>query len=240
MHWVISDIHGCFNQFMAMVEKIEKKDKEYKLIIAGDIIDRGPQTAEMLQWAMKYGNQPNGRVKVLMGNHEELILDWYNLQFREWLKEGCKNYEPIPKSGFDFYKVAEQQNWTTEEKIRPIIDFFRQLPYFEVIDTKERKTIVAHAWAPREERMKQILSGAALTYTDKSIFLWDRRLDEAYDSQEYRLIHGHTPTVNEGNKTKAKVHRHHNVINVDCGSNFPKLGGRMAALCIETDKVLYV
>ena len=76
--------------------------------------------------------------------------------------------------------------------------------------------------------------------TDKSIFLWDRRLDEAYDSQEYRLIHGHTPTVNEGNKTKAKVHRHHNVINVDCGSNFPKLGGRMAALCIETDKVLYV
>ena len=45
--YVISDIHGCFSAFQRMLEKINFSDND-KLIIAGDIIDRGPENYEML------------------------------------------------------------------------------------------------------------------------------------------------------------------------------------------------
>lgn len=45
--YCISDIHGCFNEFQDMLKLINFQ-KEDELYILGDIIDRGPQSAEML------------------------------------------------------------------------------------------------------------------------------------------------------------------------------------------------
>ena len=47
--YVISDIHGCFNEFMDMLKNINFPEQD-KLIIAGDYIDRGTQSYEMLKW----------------------------------------------------------------------------------------------------------------------------------------------------------------------------------------------
>lgn len=47
--YVMSDIHGCYDELMTMLRKI-KFSAEDKLIIAGDYIDRGTQNYEMLKW----------------------------------------------------------------------------------------------------------------------------------------------------------------------------------------------
>ena len=47
--YVMSDLHGCFDELNAMLAKIGFSDQD-KLILAGDYIDRGSQNYEMLCW----------------------------------------------------------------------------------------------------------------------------------------------------------------------------------------------
>jgi len=64
--YVMSDLHGCFDDFQAMLEKIRFSDND-RLIIAGDLIERGPQNYEMLRWI----EQCPENIILLRGNHEE-------------------------------------------------------------------------------------------------------------------------------------------------------------------------
>jgi serine/threonine protein phosphatase 1 len=47
MIYVMSDIHGCYRQYMTMLEKIEFADDDL-LYVLGDVVDRGPQPMEVL------------------------------------------------------------------------------------------------------------------------------------------------------------------------------------------------
>ena len=47
--YVMSDIHGCYNEFHQMLDTIGFSPSD-ELILAGDYIDRGKQTLEMLYW----------------------------------------------------------------------------------------------------------------------------------------------------------------------------------------------
>ncbi|MBR4493268.1 MAG: fructose-bisphosphatase class III [Clostridiales bacterium] len=64
--YVISDLHGCYTDFMEMLEKIKFDPKKDELIIAGDIIDRGPENLQML----RYMESKPESVMFLMGNHD--------------------------------------------------------------------------------------------------------------------------------------------------------------------------
>ncbi len=55
MDYAISDIHGEYNQFMQLLEKIRFSDSD-TLYVIGDTIDRGPQPIKVLQFMME---QPN-------------------------------------------------------------------------------------------------------------------------------------------------------------------------------------
>lgn len=47
--YVMSDIHGCYDEMYNMFDKIGFSEND-QLIIAGDYIDRGNQSYEMLCW----------------------------------------------------------------------------------------------------------------------------------------------------------------------------------------------
>ena len=47
--YVMTDIHGHFDAMKRMLDKIGFS-KEDRLICAGDYIDRGPNSYEMLRW----------------------------------------------------------------------------------------------------------------------------------------------------------------------------------------------
>lgn len=47
--YVMSDIHGCYDEMLEMFNKINFSEND-QLIIAGDYIDRGRQSYEMLRW----------------------------------------------------------------------------------------------------------------------------------------------------------------------------------------------
>lgn len=64
MIYAMSDLHGCYNKYIKMLEKINFSDSD-TLYILGDIIDRGPDGIKILQ---DIKERPN--VIALRGNHE--------------------------------------------------------------------------------------------------------------------------------------------------------------------------
>ena len=55
MIYVMSDIHGNFENFESIMEKINLKPED-KLYVLGDVIDRQPYGLLILQKLMKMGN----------------------------------------------------------------------------------------------------------------------------------------------------------------------------------------
>ncbi|MCA9705904.1 MAG: metallophosphoesterase [Myxococcales bacterium] len=61
---IIGDIHGCFDELLQLLDAMAVTDDD-RLISVGDLVDRGPQSAEVWEF---FRDRP-GAV-VLMGNHE--------------------------------------------------------------------------------------------------------------------------------------------------------------------------
>lgn len=76
--YAVGDIHGRADLFAALVDAIEADDTargaaQTTVILLGDLIDRGPDSAGVVAQARAW--QERRPVRVLMGNHEEMFLD---------------------------------------------------------------------------------------------------------------------------------------------------------------------
>ena len=72
--YVVSDIHGELELFLAGLDLIRFSDRD-ELYVIGDAIDRGDSGIEVLQYIMEHEN-----MDLLIGNHEFLMLNSVNLQ----------------------------------------------------------------------------------------------------------------------------------------------------------------
>jgi serine/threonine protein phosphatase 1 len=76
--YAIGDIHGRSDLLEALIAAIEHDDDrrgstESTVILLGDLIDRGPDSAGVIRLARAW--QQRRPVRILMGNHEEMLLD---------------------------------------------------------------------------------------------------------------------------------------------------------------------
>lgn len=76
--YAIGDIHGRDDLFEKMIDLIRadhhaRSSADLTLVLLGDLVDRGPQSAQVVERAMNLRNEfPN--VRYLIGNHEECFL----------------------------------------------------------------------------------------------------------------------------------------------------------------------
>ena len=73
----MSDLHGCYDKYLQMLEKI-KFNKDDTLYVLGDSIDRGDDGIKILLDMMK---RPN--VVPMLGNHEYMaysVLKKFNVE----------------------------------------------------------------------------------------------------------------------------------------------------------------
>ena len=66
--YVISDIHGQYNMFIELLDKINLKDTD-TLYILGDVLDRGPHPIKTIRKLMEMPN-----AICLVGNHEFMAM----------------------------------------------------------------------------------------------------------------------------------------------------------------------
>ena len=68
--YVIGDIHGCYDEFMELLQAINFNLGTDQLYLLGDILNRGPKSIEVLEWVIKNSN----KVISVLGNHEIYFL----------------------------------------------------------------------------------------------------------------------------------------------------------------------
>lgn len=71
---VIGDIHGCSYALDALLAKIKPDTGTDRLIFLGDLFDRGPDSFGVLQRVKKLADNFGERFFLLLGNHEDYLL----------------------------------------------------------------------------------------------------------------------------------------------------------------------
>jgi serine/threonine protein phosphatase 1 len=106
--YVVGDIHGRLDLLDELLGKIHadmerRGPRETLLVFVGDLVDRGPDSAQVIERLRTY-RHPNVRPIFLLGNHEEVmlrILDGDASVIPSWLKFGgaqcLQSYSLSPK-----------------------------------------------------------------------------------------------------------------------------------------------
>ena len=68
--YAIGDIQGCFLTFQALLDRIQFDDSADSLWLAGDLVNRGPDSLGMLRWAKDHDAQ----LTCVLGNHDLHLL----------------------------------------------------------------------------------------------------------------------------------------------------------------------
>jgi serine/threonine protein phosphatase 1 len=76
--YVIGDVHGRFDLLKQLLEAIHEDLRRHPpnkalLVFVGDLIDRGPQSAEVIEHLRNY-RRDSVKTMFLLGNHEEVLL----------------------------------------------------------------------------------------------------------------------------------------------------------------------
>lgn len=214
--YVMSDVHGQYNWFLKMLEKIHFFQDD-ELYIIGDIMDRGPKNLEMFDIVK---NTPN--IHLVMGNHEEMALEYYKnkdpLDRRLWFNNGGEK---------TFSQFFENEKSETE-----IIDFLSNLPYQKEIEVNGINYVLTHSdpFADYEDGM---IWSRLCIFDDYSAVVKPNTI----------YLTGHTPIPSiYGNKAEEKIYKSkdENVWFIDYGCAYASLSfdnyKAMASLgCIRLD-----
>lgn len=72
--FIIGDIHGCNRALNALLEQLAPDPQTDRLILLGDLFDRGPDSWEVLQTVKALAESFGERFVLLKGNHEDYLL----------------------------------------------------------------------------------------------------------------------------------------------------------------------
>ncbi len=104
---VLADIHGNLPALEAVFRDLNKVSPDL-IIVAGDMVGRGPQGNEVVKLVESKG------CDVIKGNHEEYLLDIINMKLPAKWRD-----EPEWRAAF----------WMAEELDKESVSFIRALPY---------------------------------------------------------------------------------------------------------------
>ena len=71
---IIGDIHGCSGALRLLLAKIMPDEKADRLILLGDLFDRGPDSWGVFQMVRELADRFGDRFVLLRGNHDDYLL----------------------------------------------------------------------------------------------------------------------------------------------------------------------
>lgn len=231
--YVISDIHGQYELFIRLLEKIHLEATD-TLYILGDILDRGPHPIKIV---LKLMEMPNAIC--LAGNHELMAL--------ECLEFLMKEISDISIDEVDEKLLDNLVTWQYNGS-KPTIDEFRSLSremQYSVIEFL-KDFLIYEELTVNEKEFLLVHGGLGNYYPGKDIeeyslkeLIWDRAEYNIEYFEDMYVVTGHTPTQSIlGNPKPGYIYKKHHHIAIDCGCN--RFRGHLAAVCLDTGEEFYV
>ena len=235
MIYAISDIHGCYDLYTELLNKINFSDSD-RLYILGDSMDRGAEPIKVMLDIMSRKN-----ITYIMGNHEYMALrlftklaDYSRDNILKILAfEDLKDYLLWRDNGGDI-TLIQYMRLDIDTRLR-IMEYIQKASKFEIVDTASTKYILAHAGI---ENIISITSISELNELPVESFIFERPdYSKKILKKEFnlKLVVGHTPTLLINNKSK--IYKTDDYLVIDCGAVF---GGCLSAFCLDSGEEFYV
>ncbi len=225
---LISDLHGCYGTMVRLLNQCAKLHPGEKLAFLGDLIDRGPHSRQVVEFAMTHA------IPTVCGNHEDLALA-YSEHRRRGYKAHCTNYYDRDVWTFGNGGETTLANWphyrATENEGVPFRDGER-IPD-EVLDWMQALPAYLEPDAPLDENGRRLFlshtgHGLSAKKGDWYTALWARGIDFR-DDKRYRVF-GHTPV-----KTPQLSQRY---AAIDTGAAYGDRGGGIMTAFIWPSKAI--
>src|ERR1700679_3863963 len=114
---IISDIHGCIEEFNELLILLDYKSPNVRIISVGDLIDRGPDSVAVVRRCRELD------IEVCCGNHEAKFLKW-------WKNKGSRS---------DVYQKPAHYEQLSDDDV----NYIARMPLY--IKLEEQNTIIVHA-----------------------------------------------------------------------------------------------
>ena len=156
-YFITSDVHGFFNELMVALNSkgFDVNNSDHKLIILGDLFDRGPDNRKVYEFVKSLGD----RFIYVRGNHEDLLGDcvreivsgrevsehhWHNRTV-----DTIAEFTQMNTNVFRGFVRWESVNQTTWKVMKPILDWIdeKSVDCYELDDN-----VFVHGWIPSSFR----------------------------------------------------------------------------------------
>jgi len=222
MTYVISNIHGNYQKFKAILSEISFRDSDV-LYILGDILDYGEESMELIaDLSVRINVYP------IAGEHDYLAARMLK-GFSKMLESGAA---PDPEY------IAEMTAWVQDggqatleafraldtEQREGVLDYLEEMTLFEEIEIKGKEYILVHA---------------GIADYDPDTDLYDYEPEDFFSAPldaSFALAKGKTVIVGHMPTKSGKIERGEGSIFIDCGV---ATGGSLGCLCLETGEEFY-
>ena len=252
MTYVMSDIHGCYDEYQKMLKLINFSDDD-SLFVLGDVVDRGEKPIEVLRDMSMRAN-----VFPIIGNHEymavgvllqvlkeakfilrEIVITEDSSEELEELISGEIEKEEVQTLLTDMLFWEKEGGSSTlkafgklsQEDKEFIIDYIEEFSLYDVITINNQTYILTHSGLPEGATLENLDEYDAydfiMTKTDYNKIYFDDAI----------LVTGHWPVMTDEGKLSGKVWRGNNHLRIDTGCVF---GGTLSCVCLDTGEEFYV
>lgn len=232
MVYVMSDIHGQYEKYKRMLEKIGFSAKD-ELYVLGDAVDRGPDPIKLL-WDMSM--RPN--VYPVMGNHEymaEALLGRLNVEITA---KNCEDQVTVAilkalaawtADGGD--TTLEQFRKLSVEDRGYLLEYLEEFSPYEELEVNGKRFVLVHGGLPNFDPKKSL----------EDYELYELVTDRPDYSKRYYpdryLVTGHTPTELIEGAEAGRIYCANGHIAIDCGAGW---GGSLGCIRLDDMQEFYV
>lgn len=216
--YAIGDIHGCLDRLVALHELIaedmaERPVGHTTLVHLGDYVDRGADSAQVIDWLINRPPVPADEIVNLMGNHEHMMLSAVVGTDKDAPSHWLMNGGADSLLSWGIARTVPPAEWASRIPIQHLL-FLRDL----AISRQIGPYLFVHAG---------VRPGVKLELQSRQDMMWIREpfLSSRADHGAV-VVHGHTP--------KREPIVQPNRIAIDTGA---VLGGALTCVVLEGDRL---
>lgn len=211
--YCVSDIHGEYERFLLLLEKIHFAETDTMYVI-GDIIDRYPSGVDIAFYIMEHSN-----IILLKGNHEKMCLDTLG-------KHNAYGARALWQSNGGSPTRRELLYHCSAEERAEVLQFFEQAPEILEVEVNGKQFCLVHGFP-----------------VDKGEGpLWDRvEVNDPRPFPDKTVIVGHTPTsyLRKDYTKPFTIWYGDGIIDIDCGCGNETPNRRLACLRLDDMQEFY-